>query len=74
MCINVESTPYFRLLASIGVLGGREEAAVWRAWEHYPGMKEVGSWRAVRAWRPDLVNQSAEKNSLDFKNVTHNMT
>ena len=46
--INVESNLYFRLLASIGVLGGREEGAGWWAWEHSPGRGSVGLEGAVR--------------------------
>ena len=40
--LNVESTPYFCRLASIGVLGGKGEGAGWWAWEHSPGNEEVG--------------------------------
>ena len=35
----IESTP-IRLLASISVLGGREEGARWWAWEHHLGREE----------------------------------
>ena len=62
MSVNVESTPYFRLLASISVLRGREEggALFWegRGW----ALEGVAG-----DWRPDLVNKSAENNPLDFK-------
>ena len=40
--MNVESTPYFRLLASISVLGGREEGVRCWAWEHSSGREEAG--------------------------------
>ena len=64
--IDVESTPYFRLLASISVLGGRGGGGWW-AWEHSTGREEVGGLEgAVGDKRPDLVNKSAENNSLDF--------
>ena len=45
--INVKSTPEFRLLASISVLGGREEGAGWWAWEHSTGRKRLGGWRGL---------------------------
>ena len=49
------------------MLGGREEGAGWWAWEHSPGKEEVGGLDGVAGdWRPDLVNKSAENNSLDF--------
>ena len=63
MSINVESTAYFGLLASISMLGGRR--AGWWAWEHYSGRKEVGGLEgALRDWPPDLVNTSADKKRL----------
>ena len=63
--MNVESIPYFRLLASITVLCGREEGAGWWTWEHSPGKEEVGGLDGVVGdWRPHLVNKSAENNSL----------
>ena len=49
------------------MLGGREEGEGSWAWEHSPGRKDVGGLEgAVEDWRPDLVNKSAENNSLDF--------
>ena len=59
--INVESTPYFRLLASISVLCGREEEEPgWWVWMHSPG-KQVGVLEgSVGDWQPDLVSKSAE--------------
>ena len=47
------------------MLGGREQGAGWWVWEHYPGREEVaGLEGAVGDWRPDLVNKTAENNSL----------
>ena len=52
-------------LASISLLGGREEGAGLWAWEHSFGRVEVVVFEgAVGDWR--LVNKSAENNSLDF--------
>ena len=52
------------------MLRGREEGAgpaKWWASEHSPGKEEVGGLDGVVGdWRPDLVNKSAENNSLDF--------
>ena len=49
------------------MLRGREEGAGWWACEHSPGKEEVGGLDGVVGdWRPDLVNKSAENNSLDF--------
>ena len=32
------------------------------------GGKRLGGWRGLYGdWRPDLVNKSADNNSLDFK-------
>ena len=55
------------------MLGGREEGAGWLAWEHSPGMEEVGGLEgAVGDWRPDLVNKSAENNSVNcIMRLTH---
>ena len=64
MSTNVESSPYCRLLASISVLSGREEGASW-AWKRYPEREEVAGLEGAEGdWRPDLVNTSAENNSL----------
>ena len=62
-----KSTPYFRRLASISALSGREEVAGRRAWEHCPGREEVGGLEeAVGDSRPGFFKKSAENSSLDF--------
>ena len=49
------------------MLGGREEGAGWWDWEHYSGREEDGVLDGpVGDWRPDLINKSAENNSLDL--------
>ena len=63
--MNVESASCFHLLASINVLNGSEEGGVAR--EHSPGKEEVGGLAgAVGGWQSDLVNKTAENNSLHF--------
>ena len=48
------------------MLGGREEGAVSGLGGQSPEREEVGGLEgAVGDWLPDLVNKSAENNSLD---------
>ena len=54
---RIKSTPYFRRLASISMLSGREVGAGWWAWEHCSGREEVvGLERAVGDWRSESEN------------------
>ena len=54
---NVESTPSC-------AIGGREGVGWW-AWRRSPGAgRAYGLEGAAGDWRPDLVNKSAQNNSL----------
>ena len=47
LLMNVESTPYFRRLASISVLGEREEGAGWWLGSIILGGKRLGCWKGL---------------------------